>query len=117
MPARNCFAAEFVHELDADGKHLRVIKLTDDTAEKVRTLYASSDELSAHRGDAGQRANMIHQLAQSASDYASGAAQVGQLDAASFGCMTGENDSEESMSIQTLSSFLCLRPVSAPWTS
>jgi type I restriction enzyme R subunit len=40
-------AAELVHELDADGKQLRVVKLTDYTAEKVRTLCASPDDLRA----------------------------------------------------------------------
>jgi type I restriction enzyme R subunit len=73
-------AAELVHDLDADGKQLRVVKLTDDTfprprerergvanrmrdvgnktrytAEKVRTLCASPDELRPRWADAGQR--------------------------------------------------------------
>ncbi len=37
-------AAELAHELDADGEQLRVVKLPDYTAEKVRTLCASPDE-------------------------------------------------------------------------
>ena len=57
-------AAELVHELDADGKQLRVVKLTDYTAEKVRTLCASPDELRARWADAGQRADIIQQLAE-----------------------------------------------------
>jgi type I restriction enzyme R subunit len=50
-------AAHLVYELDADGKQLRVVKLTDYTAEKVRTLCASPDELRARWADAGQRAS------------------------------------------------------------
>ena len=34
-------AAHLVYELDTDGKQLRVVKFTDYTAEKVRTLYPS----------------------------------------------------------------------------
>jgi hypothetical protein len=33
---------EIAAELDADGKQLRVVKLIDYTAEKVRTLCASA---------------------------------------------------------------------------
>ncbi len=37
--------AHLVYELDPDGKQLRVVKFTDYTAEKVRTLYSSASEL------------------------------------------------------------------------
>ncbi|MBM3840553.1 MAG: hypothetical protein FJ398_21840 [Verrucomicrobia bacterium] len=77
-------AAELVHELDADGKQLRVVKLTDYTAEKVRTLCASPDELRARWADAGQRADIIHQLADRGIDVATVAAQAGQPDADPF---------------------------------
>ncbi|MGN6643403.1 MAG: EcoAI/FtnUII family type I restriction enzme subunit R [Verrucomicrobiota bacterium] len=77
-------AAELVHELDADGKQLRVVKLTDYTAEKVRTLCASPDELRARWADAGQRADIIHQLAERGIDFATVAAQAGQPDADPF---------------------------------
>jgi len=77
-------AAELVHELDADGKQLRVVKLTDYTAEKVRTLCASPDELRARWADAGQRADIIHQLAERGIDFAAVAAQAGQPDADPF---------------------------------
>jgi hypothetical protein len=50
-------AAELVHELDSDGKQLRVVKHTDYTAEKVRALCASPDELRARWANAGQRAD------------------------------------------------------------
>ena len=38
-------AHELVSELDADGKKLRVIKYSDYTAEKVRTLYPTASDL------------------------------------------------------------------------
>jgi type I restriction enzyme R subunit len=37
--------AHIVHELDPDGKQLRVVKFTEYTADKVRTLYPSAPEL------------------------------------------------------------------------
>jgi type I restriction enzyme R subunit len=77
-------AAELVHELDSDGKLLRVVKLTDYTAEKVRTLCASPDELRARWADAGQRADIIQQLAERGIDFPSVAAQAGKPDADPF---------------------------------
>lgn len=77
-------AAEMVHELDADGKQLRVVKLTDYTAEKVRTLCTSPDDLRARWADAEGRAEIIQQLAERGIDFASIAAQTGQPDADPF---------------------------------
>jgi len=77
-------AAELVHELDADGKQLRVVKLTDYTAEKVRTLCASLDELRARWADAGQRAEIIHLLAERGIDFQQVALQAGKPDADPF---------------------------------
>jgi type I restriction enzyme, R subunit len=76
--------SELVHELDADGKQLRVVKLTDYTAEKVRTLCASPDELRIRWSDARQRADIIDHLAERGIDFASVAAQTGQRDADPF---------------------------------
>jgi type I restriction enzyme R subunit len=73
-----------VYELDSDGKQLRVVKLTDYTAEKVRTLCASSDELRARWADAGQRADIIQQLAERGIDFPTVAAQAGKPDADPF---------------------------------
>jgi type I restriction enzyme, R subunit len=80
-------AAELVHELDADGKQLRVIKLTDYTAEKVRTLCTSPDELRARWANAGQRADIIQQLAERGIDFQTVAAQAGKPDADPFDVM------------------------------
>lgn len=77
-------AAELVHELDADGKQLRVVKLTDYTAEKVRTLCATVDDLRTRWADAGQRAAIIQQLADRGIDFASVAVQAGRPDADPF---------------------------------
>jgi type I restriction enzyme R subunit len=77
-------AAELVHELDADGKQFRVVKLTDYTAEKVRTLCASPDELRARWSDAGQRADIIQQLAERGIDFQQVAIQAGKPDADPF---------------------------------
>jgi type I restriction enzyme R subunit len=77
-------AAELVHELDSDGKQLRVIKLTDYTAEKVRTLCTGPDELRARWADAGERADIIQQLSERGIDFASVATQAGQPDADPF---------------------------------
>ena len=77
-------AAELVHELDADGRQLRVVKLTDYTAEKVRTLCASPDELRARWADAGQRADIIQQLAERGIDFPTVAAQAGKPEADPF---------------------------------
>ena len=76
--------AELVHELDAEGKQLRVIKLTDYTAEKVRTLCAGPDELRARWADAGQRTEIIQQLAERGIDFQQVALQAGKPDADPF---------------------------------
>ena len=38
-------AAHLVYELDGNGKQLRVVKFTDYTADKVRSMYASAAAL------------------------------------------------------------------------
>jgi len=55
-------AAHLVYELDADGHQLRVVKLTDYAAEKVRTLYANSAQLRRQWSDPAQRAEIIRKL-------------------------------------------------------
>jgi type I restriction enzyme R subunit len=77
-------AAELVHELDADGHQLRVVKLTDYTAEKVRTLCANPEDLRARWADAGQRAEIIQQLHERGIDFQTVAAQAGKPDSDPF---------------------------------
>jgi type I restriction enzyme R subunit len=74
-------AAELVHELDADGKQLRVVKLTDYTAKSVRTLCTGPDELRARWADSGQRAEIARELAERGIDFATLAKTAGQPDA------------------------------------
>jgi type I restriction enzyme R subunit len=55
-------AAHLVYELDPDGKQLRVVKFTDYTAERVRSLATSATDLRARWSDAEQRATIIAAL-------------------------------------------------------
>jgi type I restriction enzyme R subunit len=77
-------ATHLVYELDSDGKQLRVIKLTDYTAEKVRTLCAGPDELRARWANADQRADIIRQLAERGIDFQQVATEAGKPDADPF---------------------------------
>jgi len=54
--------AHLVYELDPDGKQLRVVKLTDYTAEKVRILYPSGAELRKRWADPVGRGDVIAAL-------------------------------------------------------
>jgi type I restriction enzyme R subunit len=74
-------ASELVHELDAEGKQLRVVQLTDYTAEKVRVLCSGPDDLRAHWSDAGKRADILQKLAERGIDFAAVAEQAGQPEA------------------------------------
>jgi type I restriction enzyme R subunit len=55
-------AAHLVFELDTNGKQLRVIKFTDYTAEKVRSMYPSAAALRSKWGSAEERAEIIQAL-------------------------------------------------------
>ena len=55
-------AAHIVHELDADGKQLRVVKFTEYTAEKVRSMFPSAAELRSKWTDAQERTAIIQSL-------------------------------------------------------
>jgi type I restriction enzyme, R subunit len=55
-------AAHLVYELDPDGKQLRVVKFTDYTAEKVRSMYSSAAALRSKWSDAEERAAIIQSL-------------------------------------------------------
>ena len=56
--------ADFVYELDADGKRLRVVKLTDYTSEKIREIFTSAAELRSKWSIAEERATIIGTLAE-----------------------------------------------------
>ena len=55
--------ADIVYELDADGKQLRVVKLTDYTGEKIREIFTSAAELRSKWSIAEERATIIETLA------------------------------------------------------
>lgn len=76
--------AHIVHELDPDGKQLRVVKFTDYTAEKVRTLYRTASELRAQWADPEQRAEIIQRLAERGIDFDDLAKAAGQPEADPF---------------------------------
>jgi type I restriction enzyme R subunit len=76
--------AHLVHELDPDGKQLRVVKFTDYTAEKVRTLYPSAADLRKHWADPGQRSEIIALFAERGISFDELALATNQPDADPF---------------------------------
>ncbi|MEN8133443.1 MAG: DEAD/DEAH box helicase family protein [Pseudomonadota bacterium] len=74
-------ASHLVYELDADGKQLRVVQYTDYTAEKVRTLFASSDELRDRWADPVQREEVLAELEERGIDFEHLAATTDNPDA------------------------------------
>lgn len=77
-------AAHLVYELDPDGKQLRVVRFTDYTAEKVRTLYRSAAELRTQWANPEKRAEIINRLAERGIDFDELAATANQPDADPF---------------------------------
>jgi type I restriction enzyme R subunit len=57
-------AAHLVYELDAEGKQLRVVKFTDYTADKVRSMYPSAAALRSKWSSAEERAAILETLEQ-----------------------------------------------------
>lgn len=76
--------AHIVHELDPDGKQLRVVRFTDYTAEKVRTLYRNAADLRTQWADPEQRGEIIQRLAERGIDFDDLAGAAGQPDADPF---------------------------------
>jgi type I restriction enzyme, R subunit len=77
-------AAHLVYELDVDGKQLRVVKFTDYTAEKVRTLYPTAVELRHAWADPQHRRDVIAHLAERGIDFDELARAANQPDADPF---------------------------------
>ena len=57
-------ASHLVYELDADGKQLQVVQYTDYTADKVRTLFATPDDLRNQWADPVKRQEVLLELEQ-----------------------------------------------------
>ncbi len=62
-------AAQLVYELDSDGKQLRVVKLTDYTAEKVRSICATTGELRAQWSNPERRREIMIKLSERGIDF------------------------------------------------
>jgi type I restriction enzyme R subunit len=77
-------AAHLVYELDPDGKQLRVVKFTDYTAEKVRSMYASAAALRSKWSNAEERASIIQALEERGISFAELAEAAKQPDADPF---------------------------------
>ena len=74
-------ATHLVYELDPDGKQLRVVRFTDYTAEKVRTLFANAHELREEWADPVTRVDVIAALEERGIAYDHLAEEAGQPDA------------------------------------
>ncbi|MDQ5978526.1 MAG: type restriction enzyme subunit, partial [Verrucomicrobiota bacterium] len=77
-------AAHLVHELDPDGKQLRVVRYTDYAAEKVRHLVPSAPELRAQWADPQQRSDIIARLQERGISFEALAEQTRQPEADPF---------------------------------
>jgi type I restriction enzyme R subunit len=55
-------AAHLVYELDPDGKQLQVVKYTDYTADRVRTLFPSTAEMRKQWADPAGRSEILAKL-------------------------------------------------------
>jgi len=74
-------AAHLVYELDADGNQLRVVRFTDYTAEKIRTLYTNAAELRNKWANPDHRMDIIDKLADQGIDFDELATVANQPDA------------------------------------
>ena len=77
-------AAHLVYELDPEGKQLRVVKFTEYTAEKVRTLCPSLTELRKRWVDPDQRSEIIAMLDERGINFEELAASANQPEADPF---------------------------------
>jgi type I restriction enzyme, R subunit len=62
-------ASHLVYELDPDGKQLRVVRFTDYTADKVRTLFRTAAELRGQWAEPAGRREVIERLAERGIDF------------------------------------------------
>jgi len=76
--------AHLVHELDPNGKQLRVVRYTDYAADTVRTLCPSAQELRKRWANADQRSEIIQALAERGISFEELAEQAQQPDADPF---------------------------------
>jgi type I restriction enzyme R subunit len=74
-------ASHLVYEMDAEGKQLRVVQYTDYTAEKVKTLFSSPDELRDSWADPIKREEVMHALEERGIQFSHLANEAEQPDA------------------------------------
>lgn len=74
-------AAHLVYELDPDGKKLGVVRFTDYTADKVRSLYRNAAELRAQWADPAQRVAILEKLEERGINFEHLASVANQPDA------------------------------------
>lgn len=77
-------AAHLVYELDSEGNKLRMVRYTDYTAEKVRTLYPLAADLRRKWADAAERSQIIVALEERGIDFEQLAEAAKQPDADPF---------------------------------
>lgn len=75
---------EVVYDLDADGKKLSVVKLTDYAGQKVRTLFPLAADLRRRWSDPEQRSEIIEMLSERGIDFDTLATSANQPDADPF---------------------------------
>lgn len=76
--------AHMVHELDPNGRQLRVVRYTDYAAETIRTLCPTAQDLRKRWADAQQRDEIITALAERGVSFEELAEQAKQPDADPF---------------------------------
>jgi type I restriction enzyme, R subunit len=77
-------ATQLVYELDANGKQLRVVKFTDYTATKVRSMWPSAAALRSKWGKADEREEIINSLDERGISFEELAKAANQPDADPF---------------------------------
>ena len=76
--------AHLVHELDPNGKQLRVVRYTDYAADTIRTLCPSAQDLRKRWANAAHRAEIIQALADRGISFDELAERTNQPDADPF---------------------------------
>jgi len=76
--------AHLVHELDPNGRQLRVVKYTDYAAESVRSIAPNATELRRRWADADKRSEIIDALNERGINFQELIEQTGQPDADPF---------------------------------
>jgi type I restriction enzyme R subunit len=76
--------AHLVHELDPNGKQLRIVKYTDYAAESVRSISPTSGDLRRRWADTEKRREIIEALNERGVDFSELAEQAAQPDADPF---------------------------------